>query len=446
MALEPADAPLLVASTLMLMLSVWILSIDFNNRAHRAFAILISLRATSIGLGVLRGAADNATDASIFQALLPYIFIPIVPATIYFLSHYPRRRGIIGKTRWGGPVLLAATIIAEIVYFVDHQLFWTVAPTPNATGLASAGFGNAYVAYGPLSLFNALIFPTLGVAALILCRDYLRMPAGSPRYSTFLIFAGFTLNALFDGTIHLSYLLLHLQDPAPYPWLPWGWATAVLPAFTILPGVLALLLVGSHARDADARTRNLQRSFLVVCLLPVAAAIWLTSLDYTSAFLGGLSGRVTLGFWRLVLPLLVTYSLLRYQLFDIDIKVKAAIRPGTVAFVFTLLFFAVGELTENLIQDSRGPSVALVAAGLITVVLKPVEERLSNRLANKLFPGVKPIERLAPKERRQLFDQQLALALQDGVVSDKERAVLKKLQERLRIPAGTAGAPRGSTA
>ena len=441
MALEPADAPLLVASGLMLILGVWILALDFNNRAHRAFSILISLRAVSIGLGVLRGAADTAADAAVFQALLPYIFIPIVPTTIYFLSFYPRRRGIIGTSRWGGLVLLAATLAAEVVYFVDHRLFWTVAPTPEATGLASAGFGNAYVAYGPLSLFNALIFPTLGVAALILCRDYLRMPAGSPRYSTFLIFAGFTLNALFDGTIHLSYLLLHLQDPAPYPWLPWGWATAILPAFTILPALVALVLVAAHARDADARTRSLQHAFLLVCIFPVAAALWLTSLDYTSAFLGGLSGRITLGFWRLILPLLVTYSLLRYQLFDIDVKVKAAIRPGTIAFVFTLIFFGVGELTESLIQDYRGPSVALMVAGVVTIILKPVEELLSSRLANKMFPGVKPLDRLGPQERRTLFEQQLALALQDGVVSPREQRVLERLQRRLQL--GAQPAARG---
>lgn len=421
--------PHLLSALLMAGLAAWILYLDFNKSAHRVFALFLGFRAIALVVGVLRSTTD---DPAYFQALAPYFIIPIVPTLIAFVSHYPRRRGPFGTSLPAQLSLVGLVLALEAVYLLDHNTFGTLRP-PGCMGLASGG-PYCYVAYGPIFLLSALVLPAMGFAALVFARDYARMPPGTARYSMFLVATGFTLNALFDGASALLRLASQLREGIPYPWLPWGWSLPILHSLTIVPACVAVLVVARHRAQVGAgEERTLNNAFLIAATLPVLSAVAISLINTEDLFQGGTIGPLVAGFWRLSLPILATYALLRYQLFDIDVKVRAVIKSSSLAFAFTIFFFAIGELAENVVQARQGQTVALGAAAFLTLVLKPVEDRIGERWARRALPHAKPMKDLSRTQKIQVFREQMELALQDGTLSDREREMLVRLQERLGI-------------
>lgn len=428
--------PFFLAAALMVGLAGWILYLDFNKTAHRVFALFLMFRAVALVLGPLRNISD---DPAYYQALVPYFVIPIVPTLVAFLSHYPHRRGPFGKNRVAQIGLIVFVVALEVVYLLDHSTFGTLKP-PGCRGLASGGT-YCYVAYGPVFLMSALVLPALGVAALVFARDYARMPPGTSRFCMFLVATGFTLNALYDGAAALLRLGSQLREGLPYPWLPWGWSLPILHSLTIVPAVVAVIVIARHRSQVEAgEERNLNNAFLLASFLPVGSAVALSLFDTENLFQGDVLGAIVTGLWRLSLPILATYALLRYQLFDIDVKARAVIKSSSLAFAFTIFFFAIGELAELFVQEKQGQSVALGAAAFLTLVLKPVEDRIGDRWARRALPHARPIHELSRTEKVHVFREQMELALQDGTLTDRERQMLVRLQERLGI---TAPIPNG---
>lgn len=440
MAVDPSTltrfVPSIVAATLMVGLALWVLYLDFNKAANRAFSLFLIFRALGLYMGILRSTATDEATYGYFQALAPYFILPIVPALIAFVSYYPRPRGPLARHRWVQLGLVLFVLAAEALYLYDHSLFGTIS-RGECSELASAG-RYCYSSYGPLFLLNALVVPAMGFAALAFAREYTKLPAGTARYSLFLVMAGFVLTALFDGTSAILRLVDQFQTGLAFPWFPWGWTLALLQPLTIVPALMAVReVIRRRAETGDARDHALNNGFRIAVLLPVLSALVLPFLSAGAVYQGGVLGGIIGGFWRLSLPVLATYALLRYHLFDIDVKVRFVIRSSSLAFAFTIFFFGISELVEYLLQTSQGQSISLVAAGIMTLVLKPVEDRIGERWANRVLPHAKPVKDLTRTQKVQVFREQMELALQDGTLSDKEREMLVKLQDRLGITSPT---------
>lgn len=413
----------------MVALAIWLLVLDPTRAAHLAFAGFLTFRAAEICLVVLTLMAASAGDqstAAFLIRLVPYFAIAVIPFVVYFASVYPVRRGPLGAPGWGLAAVFATIMVLDAVVLMYPSLYWTLTPEFEVETA------------GPLYFFTsgkALVF---GLVALLFATDYRRKNPGSPRYSAMLVMVGLSLNALYDATLGVVAMANVVLRAPGFDWLPWNWLLLVPPLVAFVPLVgVALIMAGAAraARTASATTGEVKR-FLWAMPLPVLSAL-AVSVPIVAPMLPDYAHDFLAGVWRLSLPVLATYALVRYQLFDIDFKVRSAIHYGFVVMAFALVFVLVSESIEGVVADRYGDIIGLTAAALLAFALRPLE-RLGERIAQHLMPHTLPFDRLDADQRSTLFAEQLALALQDGHVTPKEREMLNRLRDRLGLTASTA--------
>lgn len=137
--------------------------------------------------------------------------------------------------------------------------------------------------------------------------------------------------------------------------------------------------------------------------------------------------------------ILLVYGVLKWHLFDLDVKIKWTLRRGSVAAIFLAVFFVVTEIAQNGFSARFGWIWGSVAAGLLLFGLVPLQ-RLSERMANAAMPGVSGSAEYLAHRRAEVYKGALEEILADGVVTPKERAILRKLQEKLGLGSETASA------
>lgn len=105
----------------------WLLYLSPRQRATRALAALL----VSIGLVWFEDVASNLLPLSFAPALLrfsPIALTSVGLSAVYFLSVYPRPRGWLGRSRWGGAAVVgvgaafAAAFIARLELFAGGVL------------------------------------------------------------------------------------------------------------------------------------------------------------------------------------------------------------------------------------------------------------------------------------------------------------------------------------
>lgn len=455
--IQAASIPVLVSGLAMVLLAVLLASIDFSKRVNRAFAGVLALR----GLALVLGSLGLGTEASrTIQGFQPYLSLAVFPLLLLFASLFPRRRGLLGKPGMGW-VVLAAIVGLWGVYFIDHGTFLRLAEGAPPSPILRAGPGLYNESFGPLALLGFGIFPLMAGLGLLFARDYTRSEPGAKRTSYFLVAAGFLVNGVFDGARQSVGLVRLLRDDTGFPWMPWGWTLAVLPALSLVLALVGLVYIGLHhfAGHAVEHREELRRESLLFALaglaaLTGAAALFLPS---GSEFFDHPATLILLGAWRLSLPLFVSYALLRYALFDIDLKVRAAVAWTFVVVVFGAVYFLVSETLEGLVSDRFGQFGGLAAAALLTVAGGPLAS-LGRRVAKALMPGVKELGAVAPKAGEEIYRQQFLMLQEDGLLTDKERRSLEELRQHLGLApkrasaiealalrvAGAAATPAGS--
>lgn len=436
--IEPQRIPLLASGVAMLLLAMLLLSIDFSKRVNRAFAGFLGLRGTTLLLGSLSLGARG--DLAV-QTFAPYLRLAIVPLMLYFASLYPRRRGFLSRPGMGW-LVLAAIVALDAAYFLDHGLFYTVAEGPAATPIQTATGSLQYSSFGPLAVVGFSLTPLAAGLGVLFARDYTRSDEGTQRTSYFLVAAGFLLNGLFDGSQQVVGLTRLLADAGGYPWLPWGWSFAVLPSLALLPALAGFAMIARHRFQGRAIERRLEsrRERLLFALAALAVATGVSPLLMPgSEFFAHPAGLVLLGLWRLTLPLFVTYALLRYALFDIDLKVRAAVAWSFVVVVFASVYFLVSETLEGLVSDRFGTVGGLAAAALLTVAGGPLAA-LGKTVAKALMPGVRDLREVPADASSDIYRQQFLMLQEDGSLTAKERRSLDELRQRLGLAPKRASA------
>jgi hypothetical protein len=133
----------------------------------------------------------------------------------------------------------------------------------------------------------------------------------------------------------------------------------------------------------------------------------------------------------LAFQLILSYGILKHQLFDIDLKIKWTIRRGTLTGVFLAAFFVAFAIAEQFLQQ-YGIIAGGVAVGLLLFVLRPVE-RAADRLANAAMPHVRDDAEYRTVRKREVYRATVEGALSDGAISGKERDMLVRLQDQLGL-------------
>ncbi len=128
---------------------------------------------------------------------------------------------------------------------------------------------------------------------------------------------------------------------------------------------------------------------------------------------------------------LIAYGIVKYQLFDIDLKIKRSIRVSAIAGAFLAVFFVVAQIAQNWLQQ-YGVVVGGAAAGLLLFALNPIQ-KAAERVADKAMPGAKATPEYLAFKKLEVYRAAFEGVLEDGRVSAKERAMLIGLRAKLNI-------------
>ncbi len=128
-----------------------------------------------------------------------------------------------------------------------------------------------------------------------------------------------------------------------------------------------------------------------------------------------------------IYPVLLGFGLLKYQVFDIDVKLRFVIKQSTLVGVATVVFLVLGELLENVVQDVAGQAISLATAVGLAFVVKPVRT-LADRLAHRAVPA-KDLD----AQRLLVYRAALEGAWEDGGVDLDESRMLARLRSQLGL-------------
>lgn len=401
----------------MLALAGWLLSLDHRSVTNRLFAAVLLLRgALNLAFAGSRAGpgwpwADAIVGASEHAIAALAILVPL--AAIAFALEYRNTYGVTRRVHvpvW--PFLTAGTLF--VVAYAAEPRLWIDGATA-----------------GPLFLAAGLAFLSYAVVALLLAYEYVHAPPGPVRRSLMLVGLGFALNPAFTATTEL--FLVDLGN-APFPLAgPWATASHVLGDLALVPvAALLFLLLRDAAKADDPHVGPEVTRATALVLLAIASAVagatayFLYGPETGTRWLGGAEAV-----WDLALPLLVTYALLRHELFDINIKLKATVKRSVLAGSFAMVFFLVSEVLELFVPADSNVA-GIVAAGFISLLLAPIQ-KVSQRLADRLMPGVKELDEMGLADRRRLYRDQVRIAAGDGTIDEKDRRMLAVAREALRL-------------
>ncbi len=422
--------PLTLTGAAFLAVAAWIFALGVGDRASRAFAALLAFLGLSTLITVMTAARPDPGLGLYLTSVLPYAIIPTAFYLVAFLSLFPRRRGPLGRSRVAMGAFIALGVGLCAWYLFDHSAYATVGPADGQPATAGGDF--RFTGYGPLAVFLGIRRPLLALAAVVLARDYWKDPHGSGGFSTFLMFAGFAINAVFDGVTFTTGLVQDVAERGSDLWQPGAWMQFGLPALTLPIAAVALAYIGLALRHerGDATLQEARR-FLTYALPAVALSGFAISFRPWGPWMADATPFL-IGTWRLAVPLLLAYGLLRYSLFSLDIGLKHSVRRGIAVAIFTVTFFAVSEAAEGIVQGDRGPLFGIASAGLLALASRPVQG-LAGRAADRLMPDTKPIAEQSHAERMRFYLDQHQLIRQDGEVTPKERAMLERLRRTLSL-------------
>jgi hypothetical protein len=311
--------------------------------------------------------------------------------------------------------VLGIGLLVEVAYALDHCLYRCGAP------------GSLHL--GPLSLLAYGAMP-LALAALALAVQ--ARHAERRRSAALLASSAFALNALLDASVVAGVVASVGFGGALAPFAASPWATASL-AVSLLAFVPCILAVALALRTGEgrrvARRRHLAAAAAVATGLLVGAG---SAGDYLAV------GVVVIGAWRLALPVLVGYAIVRHQLFDLDVRLRWTVKQSTVAAVFLGVFFVVSNGVQTFFQSAIGPYLGIVAAGGLVFALAPLQ-RLADRVAQRAVPL--PVT----KDAHATYRDAVELALADGLVNRAEERALARLATQLGLDPERALAIREET-
>lgn len=128
----------------------------------------------------------------------------------------------------------------------------------------------------------------------------------------------------------------------------------------------------------------------------------------------------------------VVYGVLRFNVVDLDLKLKWGLKRGTVVAAFVTVFFIVTQTAEAFLTEEYGWAVGGVAAGLLVLAITPLQ-RFSSRLADSALPRTEASEAYFAYRRIQIYRAALEGALRDGIVNPREMTALRNLRRELRL-------------
>jgi len=408
----------LTAGALILGVGAFILVARPNAWLNRGFFLLALADGGSTVIFVLRNMTTDPVLRVYLMSVYWYFFIAFLAALALFGLLFPRPLFGDDARGWLVASALAPAGVLVGAYAWDHTLFWAPVVRPG---------GDVAFLYTPLG--NLLLAAFVGATALVIVKlayGLVHDRAASWRRQGAYVLGGMVVAYVpYFTTSFVAYALVNPQ----FYFLTRADVGLLYALFGVL-GLVALAVAVVVLRLDDDAFRA-ERRFLLAAFAAVLA-LTLASAAVPTGLVADLLQNVAL----LAYPILLGYAIVRFEVFDIDARVRrvaAATLGGLVAAgAFIVLENAFeGVLQENLAGILPGEFAAgsLAAIGA-TILWSPVSKG-ADKLGRRLFPDLKGEAR----RRRQLeiYRHGLEGALADGILVDRESRTLQALRESLGV-------------
>jgi hypothetical protein len=132
-----------------------------------------------------------------------------------------------------------------------------------------------------------------------------------------------------------------------------------------------------------------------------------------------------------VFLVLLVRAMLRYQLFDFDLKVKWTLKRGTLVAIVLAVFFVATAVAEQYLQG-YGFVVGGIAIGLLLFAIRPVE-RAIDRMADRAMPKTTGSPDYIAYRKLEVYRAAVESEIETHGHDHEEHAVLERLRVKLGI-------------
>lgn len=407
-----------LAGLLILGVGAFVLRAKPDSALHRLFFALAVADGVSSAAFALSFAplAEPVRIAAFY--VYYYAFIAFIGLLFLFGLRFPRPALRGSPRRIGGVLLVGVIFGAWAIHTIDPTAFWVIGRRGGVLNFETVAGGR---------VVNAFYY---GVTAFIVWRIvYLTLREQSPshRRQGALVLSGM---ALAYGADAGRAVVVAMQRGWSASFVG-GSADRLLVYWAALATLLAMAVAAVILARDQRPDHRVERRIILSCL---SGAIFLTIMGvvFPLADVTNLLLIVAL----VAYPVLLMYAILRYEVLDIDAKLRRTAAISLIGAAFTTSFFVFEVIIENLIQDyfqsqtTIGIAAILVAA-LITAVISAPLGKLVKKVTDRFVPTPAP-DAIEPR-KREIYRHALETAASDGVIEKHELLVLKSLRETLAI-------------
>ena len=431
MALEATHVAQFAVAAVYFGLAGWLLYVGFSKTIHRVLALLFFLRGSTVTLNQL--VTVDPANSLYWHSTRVYFFIATAFVILDFLIVYTWRRPNSVRRRVR-QALAALFLVVETAYLLNHEL---VAIRPRGV-----------VVWGQLGFLGQAFVPLLAVAGCWFA--WLARNSTSAAQAKFhsLMALGFAVASLAEvGGVLGILLFAGWEATVTAAGTTPGALIAQVVALSTLPvALVATTMIATDSFDAGRRSRAIWQ------LAIPAATVGLPLLART--FAAGGEPHSYLFFSalpRAIAAILLGYALVRQvttalDVIQLDLRAAAAVRRGTVGGILVAIFFVISESAAQIFSQFAATQemspvvsqlIGILGAAVLLVILHPLN-RLGERLSTSILPTSKPLDDLRDQERARIYEEQVELAWADGSITRKERLLLDRLREQLKLPVSQA--------
>lgn len=385
---------------------------ELGNRIFALFCLLWTVFIVALNFVSLSNTIDSA---QLFNRLSVYSGLLLIPVVMHFVLVFPYKSSLLNHT-WLLPLVYLGAVLALIVTFFREEILVRFPTTDNVTGHYSPEARPA------LYFYLTLAFT---VAVLLLILRYTLTDLEVARKRLFFVTFALATYALYDAidAIHinrdLNFKASFVGEDDTY----WR-LTMATDALLILTYFSILVLLAIRTSNLERRRESwMLVGFGVGALVtgyfdPILRATWM---DYPGV----------LWLWRIASVSLIFYAILRYQLFDLHVRIRIGIKYGTMTALFGAVFFTIQEVIKDFAGAAWGYFLGLAAAAALIFLFQPTQQ-LIERFAHKVVPATRS-ENYERYRAMEIYRAALEGALADKMVNPNELTTLKNLRTKLGI-------------
>jgi hypothetical protein len=135
--------------------------------------------------------------------------------------------------------------------------------------------------------------------------------------------------------------------------------------------------------------------------------------------------------------ILAAYAILKYQLFDIEIKLKRGVEYSILLAIFFGIVLAVQQLLENYVAQILGSAIGIIVGAIIILTSLPLQ-RMADDAARRVFKGASNTEAYLNWKRMEIYKAALIGALEDQEITPLEKRMLEALRKKLDLTSSDA--------